>query len=70
MLVERETGAILDVNGAACAMYGYSRAELLSMKNTDVSAEPEATRETTVGEVFYIPLRYHRKKTARPFLSN
>ncbi|MBP7604364.1 MAG: PAS domain S-box protein, partial [Spirochaetes bacterium] len=67
MLIERETGAILDVNGAACTMYGYGRSELLSMKNTDISAEPEATRETTVGEVYYVPLRYHRRKDGTAF---
>lgn len=67
MLIERETGAILDVNGAACAIYGYARAELLSMTNTDISAEPEATRETTVGEKYYVPHRYHRRKDGTVF---
>ncbi len=67
MLVDRETGSILDVNGAACALYGYTRDEMLSMKNTDVSAEPEATRETTLGETNSVPLRNHRKKDGSIF---
>jgi two-component system cell cycle sensor histidine kinase/response regulator CckA len=61
-LIDNEAGGILEVNAAAQALYGYSRDELLSMKNTDLSAEPEATRDATVSHRRQIPLRYHRRK--------
>jgi PAS domain S-box-containing protein len=46
-LVENETCQVLDVNLAAQTLYGYSREELLSMRNFEVSAEPEKTRQLT-----------------------
>jgi two-component system CheB/CheR fusion protein len=66
-LIENETGRILDVNLAAQALYGYSREEFLSMRNEDVSAEPEKTHEatqssTTESALLKILLRRHRKK--------
>jgi PAS domain S-box-containing protein len=82
-LIENESGAIVEVNSAAEALYGYGREELLRMKNTDLSAEPGETRRRTdqalQGEkdIIAIPFRLHRKKdgtvfpvdiTARSFL--
>ena len=43
-LVDNETGRLLEANRAAAAMYGYTREELLCMRNTDLSAEPDKTR--------------------------
>ena len=42
-LIDKETLNILDVNESACQLYGYSREEMLRLKNTDMSAEAEAT---------------------------
>lgn len=61
-LIENETGRILEANKAASKIYGYSRREFLSMKNTDVSAEPDETMAKTLGEDSVIPLRYHQRK--------
>ena len=72
-LIENEGGKILDVNAAASAMYGYSKAELLRMKNSDLSAEPEETRNVTrkteinPEQIISIPLRYHKKKDGTIF---
>jgi len=72
-IIENETGRILAANSAACSMYGYSNEELLAMKNTDLSAEPEETRSVTTktaidpGRVIFIPLRYHRKRDGAKF---
>jgi PAS domain S-box-containing protein len=69
-LVDNETGRLLEANAAASEMYGYSHAELMGMKNTDISAEPEKTQHTTststVGSVV-VPLRHHRKKDGTQF---
>jgi len=72
-LIENETGRLLEANGAASAMYGYSRQELLAMRNVDLSAEPEDTRRVTrtspvvPDQVVNIPLRFHRKRDGTVF---
>lgn len=66
-MIENETGSILDVNKAACDIYGYTRDALVSMKNTDVSAQPDDTRGATRKELSSVPVRYHRKKDGTVF---
>lgn len=73
LLIDNETGGILAANGAAEVMYGFSRDELLCMKNIDLSAQPDETRRVTnetplvIDNVVTIPLRYHRKKDGTVF---
>ena len=73
VLIENATGQILEANSAAAALYGYTREEFLSMKNTDVSAEPEETRRLTITtpivaeKVMPVLLRWHRKKDGTIF---
>ncbi len=65
-LIDNATGQILEANAAAVTLYGYSREELLTKYNTDLSAEPEDTRKVTqttpivTEQVIVIPLRFHR----------
>ena len=72
-LIDNESGQILRVNHAACVMYGYTHDELLSLRNVDLSAEPDQTQKVTRGtppdsdRVVAIPLRWHRKKDGTPF---
>jgi PAS domain S-box-containing protein len=66
-LIDRETGAILEANESACALYGYQAEEWLRMKNWEVSAEPEMTRQATKDTPREIPLRYHKKKDGTVF---
>ncbi len=72
-LVDNTTGRILEANSAASTMYGYTHAELLSKKNSDLSAEPDETRRVTLttpidpSGIITIPLRYHRKKNGSVF---
>lgn len=60
-------GRILEVNEAASRMYGYSRDELLALRHTDLSSEPEATLQAVRSGVASIPLRLHRRKDGTVF---
>jgi diguanylate cyclase (GGDEF)-like protein/PAS domain S-box-containing protein len=68
LLIENETGRIIEANTAASRLYGYSGEELRWMRNHELSAEPEATeyisRSTPVDfeTVVTIPLRHHRRR--------
>ncbi len=72
-LIDNETGNILQANSAACKIYGYSSEELLTMKNTDLSAEPEQTRKISreilpvAEQMVTVPLRRHRSKNGKCF---
>lgn len=72
-LINNETGQILEANGAAVALYGYSREEFLERTNSDMSAEPKETRRVTqttpvhFEHLINIPLRWHRKKDGTVF---
>jgi PAS domain S-box-containing protein len=68
-LIDVETMRLVDVNTATVQRYGFSRAELLTLRATDLSAEPEQTHQAiaTGQEMAYIPLRYHRTKDGRVF---
>jgi len=64
-VIDRIKGDILEVNDSACMIYGYSRDEMLKLKHTDMSYEPEATEKAAKefeGVVTQIPLRYHKRK--------
>jgi PAS domain S-box-containing protein len=62
VLVDAESGQVLEANGAACSLYGYTREEWLSMKHTDVSLEPEQTLSSARDGTTWIPVRRHRTK--------
>ena len=66
-LLDEETGSILDANGAACLLYGYSHEELVQLKNIDISAEPDETQKISNSLYSLIPLRYHKKKGGAVF---
>mgnify|MGYP000325654807 CR=1 FL=1 len=73
VIIENASGRLLAANQAASDLYGYSKEELLALKNTDLSAEPEETRSVTVAtpinshHTVYVPLRYHRHKDGHVF---
>ena len=72
-VVAMDTTRIIDANSMASALYGYDHDELLTMKTTDVSAEPDETSrraheaQNTPDQVLTIPRRLHRKKDGAVF---
>lgn len=66
-LIDNESGEIIDVNETAACLYGYSKRELVGMRNYDLSAEPDETRCATENRLTAIPVRWHRKKDATVF---
>ena len=66
-LIDRDSGAILDVNEAACRLYGFSRDEMLRMRYTDVSAEPDLTAQSVEENQTSILCRHHRKRDGTVF---
>ena len=67
LVVEVDSGRILDVNAAALSVYGYSREEFLGLAVGHISAEPEKTRATIAGRLTQVQLRWHRKKDGTLF---
>jgi PAS domain S-box-containing protein len=70
IVIDVETLSHLDVNKSAEHMYGYTREELLQLKSTDLSAEPEETKARVKQDdedYVHIPLRWHRKKDGTIF---
>jgi PAS domain S-box-containing protein len=69
-VIDRIKGDILEVNDSACSLYGYTRAEMLTLKNTDMSYEPsktaQAAKDFNEGSI-QIPIRYHKKKDGTVF---
>nr|MBP7688293.1 PAS domain S-box protein [Thermoflexales bacterium] len=62
VLVDRETHQILEVNSAATRIFGYSRAELLALKNIDLSIDPNGTRQSMTAQMTAVPFRQIRCK--------
>lgn len=66
-LIDNERGGIIEVNETASILYGYSREELIRLRNVDLSAEPEQTRQATQRGLTAIPVRWHRRKDGTVF---
>jgi len=66
-LINNVSGEIYEGNTAATKLYGYSIDELLSMRNIDLSAQPDRTTRAMNEKLTSIPVRYHRKKDGTVF---
>ena len=72
-LIDNTTGQLLAANPAAAQLYGYTQAELLRLRNTDLSAEPAETAWVTTSTplapetIVRIPLRHHKKRDGTVF---
>ena len=69
VVIDIETLSHVEVNEAAVDLYGYSHDELMALRSTDLSAEPEEPLPQITGDSgrVRIPLRYHRKKDGTVF---
>lgn len=71
LLLEADTHRIIDANIAATELYQYDKEELLNMKVTDFSAEPNETAKAMgakeAGGTNKIDLRWHIKKDGTVF---
>jgi PAS domain S-box-containing protein len=59
--IRNSDGQILEVNTAGVNLYGFSREELLKMKNTDLSAEPDKTRKAILKRKREVPTASKKK---------
>ncbi|MBP7687137.1 MAG: PAS domain S-box protein [Thermoflexales bacterium] len=66
-LIDNSTGQIIEANSAATTLYGYTHAELLALRNTDLSAEPERTRQAMAEHSQLVPTRWHRRRDGSIF---
>jgi PAS domain S-box-containing protein len=66
-LMDQDTRLILEVNNAACLLYGYSSEEMLQKRGTDLSAEPEESEQSFQQRRTRIMVRFHKKKDGTRF---
>src|SRR5260221_12067353 len=50
LLIEPDTGRIVEANPAACAFYGYARDELIQRKITDINSLPVSEVHAAMGQ--------------------
>ncbi len=67
LMVDWETGRIIDHNAAALNMYGYSKEEFARLTPLDLSAEPSVTEGSIRNRDALVHLRKHRKKDGSVF---
>jgi PAS domain S-box-containing protein len=67
LVLDFDTGAILDANPAAVRMYGYTREELKNLHHNDLSAEPARPGAPGSCAVPGQPVIYYRRKDGTVF---
>jgi PAS domain S-box-containing protein len=67
LMLDWETGRVLEANSSALRMYGYTPEEFMQLRNADLSAEPAVTEKSIRNEETVVPLRWHRKKDGTVF---
>lgn len=67
LLIRQADGMILDANTAAAELYGYSREDLRTRHNYDLSAEPQRTMAALDGRLTTVWNRRHRGSDGRVF---
>lgn len=67
LVIEEESGSILDVNHGAETLYGYPKEALCSMQCTDLCTEPETFHSALRKRTAFIPLQWQKKKDGSVF---
>jgi PAS domain S-box-containing protein len=67
LVQDKETGAILDANSAALALYQYTLAEFRTLTFSALVAEPGPDDSCPLPGSAYCPVPYHRKKDGTRF---
>lgn len=67
LLVDSRDGRILTVNPAACKLYGYSREELLALKDVDLTIDPTTNAGLPRATSHRLTDRPHRRKDGTVF---
>jgi PAS domain S-box-containing protein len=62
IVVDRDSGTILDANLAAVQLYGYTRSEFRSLQSRNLTEDGERMIQPGREGILYIPDRQHRKK--------
>lgn len=68
IMIDRDTGQILETNDSALRLYGYGRKEFSGKKFFHLSDEPDKSRAAIKQGEQHIPLRRHRKKDGTVFM--
>ncbi|MDD1687230.1 PAS domain S-box protein [Methanoregula sp.] len=67
LVLDGDTGTILDANPAAIRMFGYSREEFSTLNHANLFAEPETPGSGETCTIQFQPLVYYRKKDGTVF---
>jgi PAS domain S-box-containing protein len=67
LLVSKDSMDILDLNDAACHLYGYAREEFLQMPFSSLCSEPIRNTEQIPGEYTALQMHFHKKKGGKIF---
>ncbi len=67
LVLDYDTGTILDANPAAVRMYGYTRDELKNLQHRDLFADPDTPEVPGMCAAPFQPLFYYRKKDGTVF---
>ncbi len=62
LVIDRNSGKILDANMAAMWLYKYTRDEFKSLQSSDLTADGKRMIEASQEGILYIPEHLHRKK--------
>ena len=67
VLMDEESGDVLDANDAACRLYGYTRDEITQIKGYDLSAVPDESKGFVEARTTRSSAQFHRKKDGTVF---
>jgi len=67
LMLDGDTGLILDANQAAVGLYGYPLEELRTKRLSDLSTQPEKNQRAFDEEWTQVALRWHRRQDGQVF---